>query len=128
MALIDYNNIYSSKQAVTTSAASTYYIDGRAAGDALENNLYFIAKVGTAFVGCTSVEISFQTSSDNSTWTTLFDSGAIALADLTANTYVVRTKIPIGLKRYTRVYYTVSGTATAGTVSAYLQEGVCVGV
>ena len=130
MALIDYNNMFSNGQAVTSSAASTYYIDGRAAGEALDTNLYLIVEVGTAFVGGTSLEIALQTATDSSfaSPVTLYDSGAILLASLTANTVLVKVPIPIGLLRYLRVYYTVSGTMTAGTVSAFLQNGVYVGV
>jgi len=130
MALIDYNNMFSNAQAVTSSAASTYYIDGRAAGEALNNDIYLIVEVGTEFTGGTSLEIALQTSADSSfsSYTTLYDSGVILLAKLTANTVLVKVPIPIGLLRYLRVYYTVSGTMTAGTVSAFLQNGVYVGV
>jgi len=130
MALIDYNNMFSNAQAVTSSVASTYYIDGRAAGEALNNDIYLIVEVGTEFAGGTSLEIALQTSADSSfsSYTTLFDSGVILLAKLTANTVLVKVPIPIGLLRYLRVYYTVSGTMTAGTVSAFLQNGVYVGV
>ena len=130
MALIDYNNMLSNAQAVTTTAASTYYIDGRAAGEALDNNLYLIVEVGTAFVGGTSLEITLQTATDSSFTSpvALYDSTAIALASLTANTVLVKIPIPIGLLRYLRVYYTVVGTMTAGTVSAFLQNGVFVSV
>lgn len=130
MALIDYNNMFSNAQAVTSSVASTYYIDGRAAGEALNNDIYLIVEVGTEFTGGTSLEIALQTSADSSfsSYTTLYDSGVILLAKLTANTVLVKVPIPIGLLRYLRVYYTVSGTMTAGTVSAFLQNGVYVGV
>ena len=130
MALIDYNNMFSNAQAVTSSVASTYYIDGRAAGEALNNDIYLIVEVGTEFAGGTSLEIALQTSADSSfsSYTTLYDSGVILLAKLTANTVLVKVPIPIGLLRYLRVYYTVSGTMTAGTVSAFLQNGVYVGV
>lgn len=128
MALIDANDRLSVDQAVTSSAASTYYIDGRAAGDALESNLYFVAKVGTAFAGGTSLEIQLQTAADStfSSPVTLYDSGAILLANLTANSIQVKAPLPIGFKRYVRAYYTVSGTMTAGTINAFLQQGVCV--
>lgn len=130
MALIDFNNVFSSAQAVTASAASTYYIDGRAAGEALENNLYLVAEVNTAFAGGTSVDIQLQTATDSAFTSpvVLVDTSAILLANLTANTVVARISLPIGLLRYLRVYYTVSGTMTAGTITAQLQQGVYVPV
>lgn len=130
MAFIDYNTRFSDDQAVTTSAASTYYLDGLAAGDAIDSGIYLIVEVGTAFVGGTSLEISWQTSTSSAftTYTTLFDSGAIALASLTANTILVKVPFPLGQLQYNRLYYTVVGTMTAGTVSAFLQCGVVVTV
>ncbi|MBP2652628.1 MAG: hypothetical protein H6Q73_197 [Firmicutes bacterium] len=130
MALIDYLTRFSDDQAVTTSAASTNYINGLAAGTGINDQIFLIAGVGTAFAGGTSLEISWQTStsSDFSTYATLFTSGTILLADLTANTVLVQVPIPIGTLQYNRLYYTVDGTMTAGTVNAFLQCGVVVGV
>lgn len=128
MALIDYNNIYSSAQAVTTSAASTNYIDGRASGEALESDLYLVVQANAAFTGGTSLDIQFQTATDAAFTTpvVLYDSSAILTASLTANKVLCQVPIPIGLLRYTRVYYTVVGTMTGGTVTAFIQKGVFV--
>ncbi len=108
----------SDKQAITVSAASTNYIDQGAAGDAYDP-IYLHGIVGAALTGGTSVQISIQTATDAAFTTpiTLFQTAAIAAADLTAGKEVLKTQLPWGTKRYIRAYYTVVGTFSAGTIS-----------
>lgn len=124
---IDKDLFVSELQAVTASAASTDYIDLQKAGDAYGNELYLVCRVGTAFATLTSLTISIQTD-DNTSFSsakTLVASQAILLAALTANTQVFAVRMPKGLERYARVYYTVGGSdATAGTIDAFFTDQI----
>ena len=76
--------------------------------------------VGTTFAGLTSLQVSYQTSPDNATWTDVELSPAIPLATLVAG-YPIKIpyRIPMGATgRYHRLNYVVVGTATAGTINA----------
>ncbi len=70
-----------------------------------------------------SVQFVLQTATD-AAFTTPREfplTAAIGVASLTANTMQYRGRLPIGLLRYLRVVYRVSGAATtAGTVNAYM--------
>lgn len=124
--IIDKQMQLSNAQAVTATAASTNIIDQGAAGNAYGNELFFVTRVGTAFAGGTSIDFQLQTATDAAFTTpiVLYDSSAIPLASLTANTEVVKVKMPIGAKQYIRAYYTVVGTMTAGTVDAFFTPDV----
>jgi hypothetical protein len=122
---------YSVAQAVTASAASTNYIDLGTAGDAIEGGAtcYLVIRVGTAATasGAATVTFDLRTDSDPAfgTETTLFSSGALAKTALTANTWIVRIALPIGMKQYSRVYYTVAtGPLTAGTFDAFITDAL----
>lgn len=115
--------------AITVTAASTNIIDQGAAGNAYGNELYMVARVGTAFTaaGAGTLDIQLQTATDLAFTTpiVLYDSGAIAKTALTANTEVVKVRIPPGAKRYIRGYYTVgTGPMTAGTLDLFFTPDV----
>jgi hypothetical protein len=106
---------------ITVTAASVNVIDQGAAGNAIGNELYMTARVGTAFTaaGAGTLNIQLQTSVDLAFTTpiVLYDSGPIAKTALAANTEVVKVLIPPGSKRYIRAYYIVgTGPMTAGTI------------
>jgi hypothetical protein len=125
--IIDKNLRMSSAQAVTISAASTDYIDLGKAGDAYGNELYVVARVGTAFANATSMQISIQTDTDSGFATaleTLVSSPVILEAALTENTEVFKVRLPKGLKGYVRGYYTVDGTHNAGTIDLFLTPDI----
>jgi len=114
-------------QAVTSTAASTNYIDLGAAGDAVGtgSTCYLVVRVGTAATaaGAATVTFDLQTDSDPAfgTAVTLFSSGALAKTALTANTWIIQIALPLGLKRYVRLNYTVAtGPLTAGTFDAFI--------
>jgi hypothetical protein len=125
--ILDNQTKFSALQAVTASAASTNYYDNQVAGDAYDNELYLVCRVGTAFATLTNLTISIQTD-DNTSFssaTTLASSPAIVLASLTADTEVFKVRVPKGLERYFQVYYTVGGSnATAGTIDAFLVKDI----
>jgi hypothetical protein len=124
----DQGLIFSALQSgLTTSAASTYYVDLGADGDAYGEELYLVARVGTAFANATSMSISLQTddvSTFNSDLTTLITSAAILEADLTENTIVFTCRVPKGCRRYLRAYYTIDGTHNAGTIDCFLTTDI----
>lgn len=130
------NLAFSSAQAITASAASTNTIDTGAKGTPYgfsvamtqdlgrdDDGVDLAVTVDTTFNNLTSLQISYQVSSDNSTFVDVEMSQAIPLASLTAGTILpIPYKIPLGAnRRYHRLYYTVNGTApTAGAISAKL--------
>jgi hypothetical protein len=119
--------ILSSAQAVTVSAASTDHIDLQKAGDPYGNELYLVARVGTAFANATSMTISIETDTNSNFATnleTLVSSAVILEADLTENTEVFKVRFPKGAKRYVRGYYTVDGTHNAGTIDLFLTTDI----
>ena len=81
--------------------------------------------IKTAFAGGTSVNFQVQGSTDNTTFTTYAETGAIANASLTAGT-VLKLKMPIvnpdggPAPRCLRTAYVNAGANTAGAVVAWL--------
>lgn len=127
--LMDRQNLFSSAQAVTASAASTDIIDlgssrDVGAGEALE----VIVVVDASFTagGAATLDVALQTdtSSGFGSAVTLLSTGATALASLAAGSSIARFKVPRGTLRYLRLYYTVAtGPMTAGTITAGISLG-----
>lgn len=122
--ITDNNLRVSTAQAVTTTAVSTDKIDLLQAREIGEGaDLFFVFTVGTAFAGGTS--ITFQIVTDNndalSSPTVIAATAAIVTASLTAAAQFV-VPIPPQVaslgERYLGAQYTVSGTYSAGTVTA----------
>lgn len=121
-------------QAVTASAASTDVLDlgplthgntRRDIGAGEPLYLVIAVLVAAAAAGAATVNFQLQTSDDNATWVTLFDSGSVALADMTAGKRPVAVAVPRGVRRYLRVNYSVgTGPLTAGTFWAGLVKDV----
>lgn len=120
--ILDADLIFSEKQAVTATAASTKVLDLQEGGDAIGQELTVKAVVGTAFAGGTSLQFKLQTSGDNSTWTDLLMTGAVAAADLKSGAIPFDVRVPKGAKRYLRMQYVAVGTFTGGTVTAFLTK------
>lgn len=120
--ILDADLIFSEKQAVTATAASAKVLDLQEGGDAIGQELTVKAVVGTAFAGGTSLQFKLQTSGDNSTWTDLLMTGAVAAADLKSGAIPFDVRVPKGAKRYLRMQYVAVGTFTGGTVTAFLTK------
>lgn len=88
------------------------------------------AAIGTAVAGSTSINAQLQYAVDSGvgggyqpgTWNTIAETGAIAIANLTANTVFMRfpflPAFPAGtIPRFVRLQFTPVGTTTAGTVA-----------
>ncbi|EAA5446076.1 hypothetical protein JZA95_000765 [Salmonella enterica subsp. enterica serovar Anatum] len=124
--ILDKLLMFSEKQAITASAASTDVIDlgpidGTRRDIGVGYPLEFLAIVDTTATadGAATLNVQLQTSPDNSTWTTIYDSGALALAALTAGKRLFSAKVPAGVQRYLRVNYTVgTGPLRAGAFTS----------
>ncbi|EQB7353728.1 Bbp16 family capsid cement protein [Enterobacter kobei] len=124
--ILDKLLMFSEAQAVTASAASTDVIDlspidGTRRDIGVGYPLEFWATVNTTATaaGAATLNFQLQTSPDNSTWTTLYDSGTLALAALTAGKRLFSAKVPAGVQRYLRVNYVVgTGPLTAGAFTS----------
>lgn len=119
--IIDRDNMFSNNKTITSSTTSDV-IDLGAAGDALGQELTFHAIVGTTFTGLSSLAVKIQTSDNNSSWTDSVAGPAVPVAELVAGKDVFCVRVPQGLKRYVRLSYTVSGTATAGTITSFMSK------
>lgn len=104
---------------ITASAASTKVLNQAKAGGPHEK-AYLFVKCDVAFDNLTSLDIAFQTSDDNfSADTTEVFTVSFLLAELTLDAVLIKLDVPMNLKQYTRMYYTVVGTApTAGSLTA----------
>jgi len=126
--IIDKETEMASEQAVTASAAGSTVIDQVQPGDAIDQELYFVVLCIVAAAsagGAATVQFALQTATDAAFTTpvTLYESGAIAQADLVAGAKPVTVRVPRGAKRYLRAYFTVSGgPLTAGKFSALLTQ------
>lgn len=118
--------MFSEAQAVTNTAASTDVIDlgpidgnRRDIGVGYPLEFWVLVNEAATASGDATVNIQLQTSEDNSSWTTIYDSGALAKTTLTAGKLVVSAKVPAGVQRYLRVNYSVAtGPLTAGEFTA----------
>ena len=118
--LLDKNVMFSDAQALRATGASTNTVDLTAAGDAALGRLVVLAHADTAFAGATQIVCALQTADKSD-----FSSGVVTLASATVTaTQLADTEknlfalgIGAGMKRYLRMYYTVTGTITAGAIS-----------
>lgn len=124
--MIDNSLVFSDKQAVTATAASENII--KLGGGDVPNRLFLVLRVDTAFAGCTSVTPSVETDDAEafSAAETVMTFPTYPLASLTAGMMAV-VPLPLGLKKYARMKYTVAGTATAGLVSAFITDNPGIG-
>lgn len=128
--------MFSNAQALTTTAVSTDVLDlgvpsvnprsptGAAfpAHHSDHGEPPVVIKVGATFAGLTGLTIALQGSNDNSAFVNL-DTIAPAVADLKAGAeFGLNTPRGHGY-RYLRLNYTVTGTATAGNITAGMADG-----
>ena len=118
--------------AITTSRASTNVIDLLVArdigGEAGDQELHVDIMTAFTAAGSATLQIEFDTSPDNSSWSQLMLSPVYPVANLTVGAPIFRYIVPLNQLlnsgapgRYLRLYYTVAtGPMTAGTVLSYL--------
>ncbi len=91
--------------------------------------LDLVLLVTTAFAGGTSLNVQLQGSTDNVTFTTYSQSGAIPVAALGAGAKIFRTMVAAAQPesgpppRYYRLNYVCVGAMTAGAVIAAIASG-----
>lgn len=125
--MLDNTLVLSNEQAVTTTAPSTNII--KTGGGDVPNRLFLVVRVDTAFVGCTSVTPSVETDNASafSSAETVAQLPTYPVASLTAGMMAI-VPLPLGLKDYVRMKYTVVGTATAGKISAFITDNPNIGL
>ncbi len=129
--IIDTSLVLSNQQAVTVSAPSTNMLDLGATGTPFGATLPLVrdigegepialaVSVGQTFTGLTSLQVLVQTSPDGATWTTVDSGAVIPAASLVAGyQFAVPKLVQEAGSRYIQLYYTVTGTATAGAINA----------
>lgn len=119
-------------QASTTSVASTNVIDTVAKGESYEG-AWAVVRVDTAYVDAETNSrnvFQIQTSSAEDFLTgsvTLAQSASLAATDLVAG-YMWKIRIPVGVKRYLRVYKSTTNTSlfgfSAGKFDAFIVKDV----
>jgi hypothetical protein len=88
-------------------------------------NLTVTWQITTSYAGGTSVNFQIQGSTNGTTWTTYAETGAIAIASLTAGTKL-KLKMPTvnpdggAAPQYLQLAYVNAGANTAGAVIAWL--------
>lgn len=119
---LDKQNLYSEDQAITATAVSTNVIDHSVSEIGPGEPVEILAQVTEDFAGGTSVAVSLQTDDDEAFGTveTLVTTDAVPVASLTAGYQFRLSTLPVGVKTYSRLNYTVVGTPTAGAVTAGL--------
>lgn len=118
----------SENQNVTADAPSTNYINQGAAGDAYEQ-LFLVVKTNGATTSSdpnAKLDIKIQTDDvSNFSSAKVLASFSFALADLSANKEIIKVRLPLGLKKYIRLYYDVTTTTNFnGYYTAFLVKDV----
>lgn len=123
--LLDQNTVLSDGQQIRASGASANVIDNGAAGNAAAGALFIVCQTEETFAGVTALEVALQTSDTPSfTSVSTLAKASFAAADLTAGKLLLAAPVSLGMKRYLRAYYTVTGTGTAGKLSCFLTDAV----
>jgi hypothetical protein len=119
--ILDAMLLFSENQKLTGTKESNV-VDFQEPGDAVGQELTIRVIVAEAFAGASGLQIKLQTSGDGSAWEDVIMTPSIAAAKLTRGAEVFRVRTPNGLKRYARLQYVVSGSASAGAVTAFMSK------
>jgi hypothetical protein len=113
-------------RAVGDAVSTDVYDTGAAADVGIGENFYVYAKMDAALAGAgASIQVVLQDSADNSSWADAEAGKVVALATAVANAELAKLRVPIGLRRYLRVAFRISGATTSGgTASAMLAKDV----
>lgn len=130
---LDQELLFSDAQAATTAAAtpSTNVVDLGAAGRDIGAGepLWLFVSIDTSVTSAGAATVTFALQTDDAanfgSAVTLYTTGAIGKATLVAGHVPVKMRVPLGVKRYLRMLYTI-GTAdlTAGAWTAGLVKDV----
>lgn len=127
---LDSQAIFSDAQEITASAASTNVVEiskpnGHISEVSFGKDIPLLIQVVEDFAGLTSLKVGVQTddNEDFSDAKTLVEA-SLDLADLKAGAKFPIKSVPAGNKGYMRLYYTVTGTATAGKITAGIVDAI----
>lgn len=123
--LLDQSVIFSDRQVLTATAASSYTLDLSAAGNAVQGALYVVARLDESLKGATKLTVALQTA-DTADFSNAKELVSVAcnagrLADVGE---LFSVPFPLGAKRYVRAYYTVAGAPTSGKVSCFVTDAI----
>lgn len=125
--MLDDKLVLSEEQAETTAAAhdSTNTIDLTVASPdpGTGRPLYLNVVVDTTFTsgGSATLTVALQDSANNSSFASVYETSAIAVASLTAGKVLIKMALPANLRRYVKLVYTIGTAAmTAGKINAWI--------
>ena len=124
---IDYQNLFSNQQTLATGPSENV-IDVNRQYEARQRDvgpgypIEVLCVIAKTVVGATGLSVDLQTSDteDFSNPVTLQTAYLNGADQLTGGTHVPLSTLPTGCKRYLRLNYTVTGSPTAGSVTAGL--------
>lgn len=124
---VDDTLVFSDAQAITSTGTSTKSIDTMTAtrniGAGEEIDLVIQVATAASSASASTVTFSLQDSSDNSSFTDVVVSPAVAMATMSGGAEVLRVTLPRTLRRYLQVNYTVAtGPLTGGAFTAFLTD------
>lgn len=119
--IMDKNLIFSEEQKITATANSEV-IDLKEPGDAVGQELTIRVVSAETFAGLTGLQIKVQTGENAETFEDVLMTPSLKPEKLARGNEVFVVRVPKGLKRFVRLNYTVSGTATAGAVTAFMSK------
>ncbi len=121
--ILDEQALFSDAQAITETAVSTNVI--KVNGDIGKGEpVEVLAQVVEDFEGLTDITVAVQTcDTEAGEYEDLVTTGAIELEKLKAGYKFPLKFLPIGIKKYLRLNYTVSGSASAGKITAGIVDG-----
>lgn len=123
--LLDQSVIFSDRQVLTATAASSYTLDLAVAGNAVQGALYVVARLDESLKGATKLTVALQTA-DTADFSNAKELVSVAcnagrLADAGE---LFSVPFPLGAKRYVRAFYTVAGAPTSGKVSCFVTDAI----
>ena len=123
--LLDQSVIFSDRQVLTVTAASSYTLDLAAAGNAVQGALYVVARLDESLKGATKLTVALQTA-DTADFSNAKELVSVAFGTehLAGAGELFCLPFPLGAKRYVRAYYTVAGAPSAGKVSCFVTDAV----
>lgn len=118
--MLDYALELSDGQTVLSTQVSTNAWDGKAVNPNFgDGGLRFRAVIGTSPVLAGDYTADLQDSADAATYANILG-GTAQTTGPAAGTILIEGGVPSVHRRYLRFNYTVSGTLTVGTITAYL--------
>lgn len=121
--ILDEQALFSKEQAITESKESENVI--KVNGDIAKGEpVEILIQIVEDFETATSLKVEVQTDEEEKgSYTTLVETGEIEAAKLKAGYRFPIKFLPIGIKKYLRLKYTVSESATAGKITAGIVDG-----